>query len=189
MSDLSPSQVNSRVNLLERPFISPGKCIMCGAVDRPVVDFGANIRNYGAVMFCTTCITELGSAVGLVPESLVINTEKAVGVIVSDFLAAHNLMAVSSEYIINLGDSLNNLSAGFVSSMYDFSVQDTEDVSDDSVGNASSDTEERSDSDSSSSGSKQPSSGSTQDSSKYSVVQGSSSVSDSGSLADIPDLS
>jgi hypothetical protein len=31
---------------------SPGKCAVCGAVDRPVIDFGMDLDYYGAVLFC-----------------------------------------------------------------------------------------------------------------------------------------
>lgn len=60
----------SRMQLLQTPVALPGKCICCGAVDRPVVDLALNIKGIGRVYFCVTCITEAGSVVGLVPSSV-----------------------------------------------------------------------------------------------------------------------
>lgn len=189
MNDLSPSQVNSRVKVLERPFISPGKCIMCGAVDRPVVDFGANIRNYGAVMFCTLCIAEIGAAVGLVPESQLIDNERVVGVIVNDYLSSHNLKAVTNDYLDLVDTAVSNIANSRHSSVYDLSVQDAENESKNADGPNDSVPAKRSSRSSSSKSRERVTSRTIEDSSKYSVLQGPTSVSDSGSLSDIPDLS
>jgi len=47
-------QINSRFKITERPFNAPGKCLICGSVDRPVVDFGLEGE------FSTLENTELG---------------------------------------------------------------------------------------------------------------------------------
>lgn len=52
------SVINGRFQFLERPAALPGKCAVCGAVDKPVVDFGLTVDYYGAVIFCTDCIRE-----------------------------------------------------------------------------------------------------------------------------------
>lgn len=124
MEALSPSQINARVKVLARPFPSPGKCAMCGAVDRTVVDLGFDIRGYGTVMFCTVCVTEIGEAVDLVPSSKVIDTERAVGDLVKDYLEARNLTAVSSEFIGSLDNTLAQHSNDLRRSIHVFHVQD-----------------------------------------------------------------
>lgn len=57
-AELSSHEANSRFKYLEPPFPLPGKCAVCGNVKRPVVDFGANIDPYGAVLICTACVAE-----------------------------------------------------------------------------------------------------------------------------------
>lgn len=51
--------VRSRFKLLDRPYAHPGKCAVCGAVNRPVVDFDLELDEYGAVYFCVTCLTQV----------------------------------------------------------------------------------------------------------------------------------
>lgn len=70
MSELAgPSLLRSRFVLLERPLAHPGNCRICGAVDRPVIDFGAD-DDRGAVYFCTHCLTEVAKgALNLVDAS------------------------------------------------------------------------------------------------------------------------
>lgn len=56
---------NSRFTLLDMPSQHPGCCIVCGAVDRPVVDFGADIdwehKGVGRAYFCEYCIRQAAS--------------------------------------------------------------------------------------------------------------------------------
>jgi hypothetical protein len=60
-----PEEVQSRFTVYERPVANPGKCIVCGAVDRPVVDFGVDIEwadmGFGRAFFCVTCIKQAAS--------------------------------------------------------------------------------------------------------------------------------
>jgi len=58
--------LTSRFKLVEKPVAHPGKCVVCGAVDRPCIDFGMDIDDYGAVYFCTDCMREGGLAAGLI---------------------------------------------------------------------------------------------------------------------------
>lgn len=58
------SVINGRFKLLERPVALPGKCACCGAVDRPVVDFGFDLDFYGVVYLCTTCLGEASEVAG-----------------------------------------------------------------------------------------------------------------------------
>ena len=54
--ELPESVINGRFRVTERPMAAPGKCAVCGAVSRPVVDFGMDVDFYGAVLFCFECI-------------------------------------------------------------------------------------------------------------------------------------
>lgn len=55
-AELSESIINGRFQYSEKPLASPGKCAVCGAVDRPVIDFGMDLDYYGAVFFCVDCL-------------------------------------------------------------------------------------------------------------------------------------
>ena len=52
------SILNGRFRYLQRPAVSPGCCKVCGAVDRPVVDFGLQDEFDGATYICVTCVSE-----------------------------------------------------------------------------------------------------------------------------------
>ena len=89
--------VQSRFKVLERPTLSPGKCAVCGAVDRSVVDFGLNIQYYGAVMLCVTCLTEAAGRIGMyTPEAF--NAESLqTGQSLQMYLESRNLKVISDE--------------------------------------------------------------------------------------------
>lgn len=91
------TNVNSRFRILDTPIISPGKCAVCGAVNRPVVDFGLNIQRYGAVMLCVDCICEGAERVGMIrPEQLEDETLQT-GQSVEAYLSERNLKVITNE--------------------------------------------------------------------------------------------
>lgn len=91
------TNVASRFKVLERPNLSPGKCAVCGAVDRAVVDFGLNVWRFGQVMLCVTCVCEAAERVGMIrPETLEKDTLQS-GQSVEDYLSAHGLRVVTNE--------------------------------------------------------------------------------------------
>lgn len=64
--ELSPQ---SRFSVHDNPDVAPGKCAVCSSVGgdgRKFIDFGMQLDWYGAVYFCTFCVTELASAGGYV---------------------------------------------------------------------------------------------------------------------------
>lgn len=69
MSEASSRAAMSRFRYVEPPFPLPGKCAVCGNVKRPVVDFGASVEPYGAVLLCISCVAEAHEV--LVREGLV----------------------------------------------------------------------------------------------------------------------
>ena len=64
--ELSESVINGRFKYSEKPMALPGKCAVCGSVERPVVDFGADVDGYGAVLICSDCIKSAAELVSLV---------------------------------------------------------------------------------------------------------------------------
>lgn len=63
--ELSEAQINGRFRFLERPAVAPGKCACCGAVDKPVVDFGFDLDFYGVVYLCLDCLGEAVQVAGV----------------------------------------------------------------------------------------------------------------------------
>lgn len=59
--------VSSRVQFLPVPVAHPGICVLCGAANKAVVDFGKKIERYGRVYFCEDCIKEVSLAIGYIP--------------------------------------------------------------------------------------------------------------------------
>lgn len=57
-AELSPRDINSRFKHYGPPFPLPGKCCVCGNVRTPVVDFGASVDGFGAVLMCENCVVE-----------------------------------------------------------------------------------------------------------------------------------
>lgn len=56
-----------RIQVLPRPIMSPGKCIVCGSADREVIDFGMDLEYYGVPYFCCACIIEAATKFDVVP--------------------------------------------------------------------------------------------------------------------------
>lgn len=60
-----PENVQSRFTVLDRPTESPGQCLVCGAVNRPVVDFGVDIdwadQGFGRAYLCVFCVKQAAS--------------------------------------------------------------------------------------------------------------------------------
>lgn len=52
----------SRFVLLDRPIAHPGICRVCGASQKPVVDFGSTDDD-GVIYFCVDCLTEVAKGV------------------------------------------------------------------------------------------------------------------------------
>lgn len=61
-TDLHGEDAQSKFRVLDRPQALPGSCLSCGAVNRPVVDFGVSADfehlGYGVVYLCTDCVVQ-----------------------------------------------------------------------------------------------------------------------------------
>lgn len=86
-TELTESQINGRFKVLERPFALPGKCAICGAVDKPVIDFGFDLDFYGVVYFCIECVQDAALITGMVPGNK-LETARLVQRDLNDQLAA-----------------------------------------------------------------------------------------------------
>lgn len=63
-----PLSVNSRIRILSLPVAAPGICCLCGSATKPVIDFGKNLDEFGAVYFCIEdCLREIADAMGYIP--------------------------------------------------------------------------------------------------------------------------
>lgn len=109
------SVINGRFKILERPASAPGKCAVCGSVERPVLDFGFDLDFYGVVYICVDCLREGASVAGILGDESVTqvtpppidyeglnefvrslsHTLKRIDLIVPDHIA--NLMAVKED--------------------------------------------------------------------------------------------
>lgn len=109
----------SRFQIVERPLALPGKCASCGSTDRPCVDFGCDIEDYGVVYFCLTCLTEIAQVIGLVPEQRVRDAELEAGQSVTDWLNARDLKVITNEQLAVLTDGVTRLSTALVPVVFD----------------------------------------------------------------------
>lgn len=66
-------EFSSKFKILAFPEKFPGKCANCGANHhrdgRQYLDFGLSIPRYGAVYFCTLCITEMAEVIGMMTKA------------------------------------------------------------------------------------------------------------------------
>lgn len=68
MRELTLSEINGRFQILNRPMALPAKCCVCGAVNKPVLDFGLSLDWYGAVYICVEDLQAAARIVGMVDE-------------------------------------------------------------------------------------------------------------------------
>ncbi len=122
MTDLLPS---SRFRLLDKPFLNPGKCAVCGNVETPIIDFGLDIKFYGAVMICTNCLKEAARGVGMVPETELTDNKKATDQIVGEYLDSHNLRVITYEQYRTVVSAVAGLSEFADSDLPDLPVEDS----------------------------------------------------------------
>lgn len=105
---------NSRFQVYPSPVASPGKCGVCGAVDRPVVDFNMTIQFYGAVYICITCMTEAAQVINLVPKSDLIEAQDSLTQSFDKTLLEKDLVAIPrvdfAGIIVGLGTILSDVS-------------------------------------------------------------------------------
>lgn len=105
--------LTSRFHMVEKPVAHPGKCIVCGAVDRACIDFGMDIDDYGAVYFCFDCMREGGLAAGLIHPDVYTHDTLGAKQLLHTYLYEHNMRVVSSEFMDNFNRLLDSLANAF----------------------------------------------------------------------------
>lgn len=122
MSDLTLSQLNGRFKLLSRPVAAPGKCAVCGAVNRAVIDFNFDLDYYGAVYFCVECLKAAAEILGLVDGELLTRAELIQRAHVQQLTRAEE---ITGEYVSRFAD----LHDEFTGRLHNLSVSTAEDLS------------------------------------------------------------
>lgn len=106
---MTQSPVLSRFSVIEKPIASPGKCVVCGAVNRPVIDFNFNIDWYGAVYFCTICMREAASKLGFISLEKYIGLEQEASRIIANYCTTNNLALVDRDSYERFRDLVNSI--------------------------------------------------------------------------------
>lgn len=105
--------LTSRFHMVEKPVAHPGKCIVCGAVDRACIDFGMDIDDYGAVYFCFDCMREGGLAAGLIHPSMYEQAQLGAEQSLHDYLKTRDLRIVTSGFVECFNRLLDSLPNAF----------------------------------------------------------------------------
>lgn len=71
LKELSPQ---SRFSVHDTPPLLPGTCFICnigsGVDDRKFLDFGKQLKWYGAIYFCSECVREIAEALNFYPAEV-----------------------------------------------------------------------------------------------------------------------
>lgn len=97
LAELMTLNTRSRFAVLEAASKHPGKCAVCGAPNKPVLDLGLNIPQYGWVMLCFECVSEAGQRIGLVLQSELDHESLQAGQSVEGYLSERNLKVITNE--------------------------------------------------------------------------------------------
>lgn len=111
---MTASPLTSRFQIVERPYAHPGKCAVCGSTDRPSVDFGLDVEDYGVVYLCLVCLSEVGQIIGLVPEQRVRDAEIEAGQSITAWLNQRELKVITNEQLDLLTAGVTSLSTALV---------------------------------------------------------------------------
>lgn len=101
MTALPPT---SRFQIVDRPVAHPGKCVVCGATDRPVIDWNMDIEDFGTVYVCLDCGAEMARALGFSSPDEVEAIRLEAGQSIDAYLEARGEKVIPNE----LMDALSN---------------------------------------------------------------------------------
>lgn len=93
----------NRFKVLERPIAFPYKCNICGRVDKPVLDFGANTYD-GAIVFCLDCFKDAAETLGYSYNTRAASESE----VVANYLLTTNQELVSHEFLRVIADTVIN---------------------------------------------------------------------------------
>lgn len=128
------AQTSSRFKILERPLVAPGKCAVCGAADKPVVDFGFDLDWYGVVYFCVECLTEIGKTIGMVHGEELRVYEGKFEQSLQHYLTQHDFALVTNEFLVDAVHSFDRLSTLAVSILPNLPLPDADELSESDAG-------------------------------------------------------
>lgn len=112
--------VNSKFRIVAAGNLpAPGKCSVCGSVERDAVDFGLDIEFYGRVLICVECVHDAQSTVG---ELMGDNTEESPAASLSQM---HK--DAIYEYLTNADESIRRLLTLLPVADFDFTVDALDD--------------------------------------------------------------
>lgn len=97
----------SRFQIVERPYSHPGKCVVCGATDRPVIDWNMDLDDFGTIYMCLECGAELARALGFVSPDEVEAIRLEAGQSITDYLAQTEQKVISNELYHALSDCVD----------------------------------------------------------------------------------
>lgn len=99
MAETTP---RSKIQILDRPLMKPGKCALCGAGAKPVIDIGLNVEWYGRFYLCVDCMAEAASAIDYVPQADLLEVQLASSQSFEQELENRKMVAVPNESIRTL---------------------------------------------------------------------------------------
>lgn len=118
------AQTHSRFKIVERPFAAPGKCAVCGATEKPVVDFGFDLDWYGVVYFCLDCLTEVASTIGMVPHEALTVLEGEFEQTLNTYLTTNKLRLITDEQYNAIAMAFGSLCHGVTGNGSSIRVED-----------------------------------------------------------------
>lgn len=102
--------VTSRFRILANPNVLPGKCAVCGATDRAVIDFDATIPMYGAILICMNCMTEAAQGIGMATREDFTELQETLAQSMNEHLAFHGLIGVPRDRYSDIVVAVSGLS-------------------------------------------------------------------------------
>lgn len=129
----------SRFHWLEKPLMLPAKCMVCGAVDRPVIDFNFSMDYYGVIYFCESCIGEAARVIGFISPADGVTERLGTEQSVNRYLKSNDLVAIPRDFFELVSSSIAGLSDALAGSVLYVPVDDDEQVPDDVTGAAETD--------------------------------------------------
>lgn len=109
MAETTP---RSKVQIIDRPLVKPGKCANCGSATKPVIDIGLTVEWFGRLYICTDCAKEIAYAIGFVPQAELLEVQLASSQSFEEEIITRELVAVPNESIrslLNVVDDIRNI--------------------------------------------------------------------------------
>lgn len=123
MAETTP---RSKIQIIDRPLVKPGKCANCGAAAKPVVDIGLTVEWFGRFYLCTDCAVEVATAIGYVPQAELLEVQLASSQSFEEILDERNLVAIPGESIRNLVATFDDIRLSFIDGSNSVPVEESD---------------------------------------------------------------